>query len=177
MGAVCVQSFWRLVRSCHSNIMTSLCNPGYFHVTVIGLLTKTPRHSGSSSNGVTTHVAFGSGGFSLACENLGRMFEHFPPAPFFFFFFFLFVFFTCAFLLLLLLFFFFPLKWRIARAHYFHSLCQDQSTVTQRAETTVAKCSLTSCVQARFRIGSHTMPGQRHSQPTPTSLGEGRMSV
>ena len=28
-----------------------------------------------------------------------------------------------------------------------------------------------------FRIGSHTMPGQRHSQPTPTSLGQGSMRV
>ena len=37
-------------------------------------------------------------------------------------------------------------KWRLARAHKFHSLCQDQSTVAQRAETTVAECSLTSCV-------------------------------
>ena len=30
----------------------------------------------------------------------------------------------------------------IPRAHYFHSLGQDQSTVAQRAETTVAECSL-----------------------------------
>ena len=61
----------------------------------------------------------------------------------------------------------FFLKWRLARAQKFHSLCQDQSTVAQRAETTVAKCSLTSCVWARLRIGSHITPGQRHSQPTP----------
>ena len=58
-------------------------------------------------------------------------------------------------------------------AQMFHSLCQDESTVAQRAETTVAECSLTSCVWARFPIGSHTMPGQRHSQPTPTSLSQG----
>ena len=64
-----------------------------------------------------------------------------------------------------------------SRSNIFHSLCQDQSTVAQRAETTVAECSLTSCVWARFRIGSHTMPGQRHSQPTPTSLGQGCMRV
>ena len=38
----------------------------------------------------------------------------------------------------------------------FHSLCQDHSTVAQRAETTVAERPLTSCVWARFRIGSHT---------------------
>ena len=30
----------------------------------------------------------------------------------------------------------------------------------------VAECSLTSCVWARFRIGSHTMPGQWYSQPS-----------
>ena len=45
--------------------------------------------------------------------------------------------------------------------------------MTQRAETTVAELSLTSCVWARFRIGSHPMPAQRHSQPTPTSLVKG----
>ena len=33
------------------------------------------------------------------------------------------------------------LKWRFACAHQFHSLGQDQSTVAQRTETTVAKCS------------------------------------
>ena len=50
---------------------------------------------------------------------------------------------------------------------------QDQSTVAQRAETTVTECSLASHVWARFLIGSHTMPGQRHSQPNPTLLGQG----
>ena len=35
--------------------------------------------------------------------------------------------------------------------------------VTRRAEMTVAECSLTSCMWACFRIGSHTMPGQRRS--------------
>ena len=48
------------------------------------------------------------------------------------------------------LFFFFNLKWRLARANSFHSLGQDQSTVAQRSETTVAECSLTSGVRARF---------------------------
>ena len=38
---------------------------------------------------------------------------------------------------------FFFLKWRLARAHKFHSLGQDQSTVAQRAETTVTEFSLT----------------------------------
>ena len=69
------------------------------------------------------------------------------------------------------------LKWRLAGAHQFHSLCQDQSTVPQRAEMTVAKRSLTSCKQAHFQIGSHTMSRQRHSQPTLTSLGQGCMLV
>ena len=42
-------------------------------------------------------------------------------------------------------FFSFLFKWRLARAHYYiHSLCRDQSTVAQRAETTVTDCSLTS---------------------------------
>ena len=45
--------------------------------------------------------------------------------------------------------------------------------MAQRVETPVAECSVTSCVKARFRIGSHTMPGQRHSQPTLTSMGQG----
>ena len=44
--------------------------------------------------------------------------------------------------------------------------------MAQRAETTVTVCSLTSCVWARFLIGSHTMLEQRHSKPTPTSLGQ-----
>ena len=42
-------------------------------------------------------------------------------------------------------------------------LWQDQSTVAQHAKMTVAKCSLTSCMSARFQIGSYTMPGQRHT--------------
>ena len=72
---------------------------------------------------------------------------------------------------------FFFFKWRLARVHYFHSFDQDQSTVARRAETTVTECSLTVCVWAHFLIGSHTMPGQRHRQPTPTSLGQRRMRV
>ena len=66
-------------------------------------------------------------------------------------------------------FFFFFGGGRLTRAHWFHSLGQDPSTVAQRAEMTVAECSLASCVWARFWIGSHTMPGQQHSQLTPTS--------
>ena len=66
----------------------------------------------------------GCGSF-LACEDVGRMFQHSILAYVFYF--------------------FFP-KWRLARAHLFHSLGQDQSTLAQRAETTVAECSLTCCV-------------------------------
>ena len=72
----------------------------------------------------------------------------------------------------LFFFFFFFLKWKLARAHLFHSLGQDQSIVAHQAEMMVTECSLMSCALARFLIGSHTMPGQKHSQPTPTSLGQ-----
>ena len=65
------------------------------------------------------------GDFFLACEEFWRMFDNSLPA--------------CAFLL-------FFLKWRLTRAHYFHSLGQDQSTVAQQAETTVTECSPPSCV-------------------------------
>ena len=44
-------------------------------------------------------------------------------------------------------------------------LCQDQSTVAQRAEATVTKCCLTSCMWARFLINSHTMPGHHIVSP------------
>ena len=64
-----------------------------------------------------------------------------------------------------------------SRSNLFHSLGQDQSTVAQRAETTVIECSLRSCLWARFLTGSHSMPGQRHSQPTLTSLGQRCMHV
>ena len=50
----------------------------------------------------------------------------------------------CLGVFLFVLFCFF--KWRLARAIEFHSLGQDQSTVAQRAETTMAERSLTSCV-------------------------------
>ena len=67
----------------------------------------------------------------------------------------------------------FFLKWRLARTSLFLSLSLDQSTVAQQAETTVTECSLMSCLWAHFLIDSHTLPGQRHSQPTPTLLGQG----
>ena len=79
----------------------------------------------------------GGGDFFLAFEDFGRMFSY--------------SFHACT--------FFFVFRWRLARAHLFHSLGQDQSSVAQRAETIVVECSRTSCVWARFRIGSHTMLG------------------
>ena len=48
------------------------------------------------------------------------------------------------FILRLRFFFFFEVQ--ISSRALFHSLCQDQSTEAQRAETTVVECSLTSCV-------------------------------
>ena len=56
------------------------------------------------------------GGFFLACEDFGRMFDNSFPA--------------CA--------FFFFLKWRLGRTHLFHSLRQDQTTVAQRAKEATA---------------------------------------
>ena len=47
-------------------------------------------------------------------------------------------------------FFFYYLKWKSSRECKFHFLGQYQSTAAQRAETTVAECSFTSCVWARF---------------------------
>ena len=60
-------------------------------------------------------------GFFLACEDFfGESSDSFPTCHFFFF------------------------NWRSAQTHKFHFLGQDQSTVTQRAETTVAECFLIS---------------------------------
>ena len=64
----------------------------------------------------------GGGGFFLDCEDFGRMFDHSFPA--------------CAFLFL-----FFKVENRLRTL--ISLLGQDQSTVAQRAETTVAECSLT----------------------------------
>ena len=63
----------------------------------------------------------------LACGDLGRRFDD--------------LFHTS---IVFLSFFFFVLKWGSARAHQFHFLGQGQSTLAQRADTTVAECSLTS---------------------------------
>ena len=118
--------------------------------------TQGPRPKKIWSN-LRSNYGGGGGGFFHACQDLGRMFDHSFP--------------TCSSLSLSLS----LLKCRLARALYFRCLCQYQSTVAQRAETTVAECSLTICVWVRFQIGPHTMHGQRHSQPTPTSLSQGCM--
>ena len=63
------------------------------------------------------HDGGGGGGFLLACEDLGRMFDHsFPDKAFLF---------VCLFVCL------FVFKWIIARTHEFHSLGQDQSIMAQ----------------------------------------------
>ena len=94
----------------------------------------------------------------LACKNFGRMFDHSFPA--------------CTF------FFWVGVGgWSLACTHKVHSLCQDQSTMAQQADATEAKCSLTSYKWVCFWIGSHTMPGQRHSQPIPNLLGQGCMDI
>ena len=92
-----------------------------------------------------------SGGFFLACEDLGRMFDHSFPARAFF-----------------------VPEVEISSRTLISLLRQEQYTVAQRAEPIVAEYSLTS---SRFRLGSHTMPGQRHSQPTPISLSQGCIRV
>ena len=55
-------------------------------------------------------------------------------------------------------------------------LCQDQSTVAQWAETTVAKCPWWAACELVSLMGSHSKPGQ-YNQPIPTLLGQGCMSV
>ena len=78
------------------------------------------------------------------------MFDNSFPACAFFVVVYLFVFVVCFLgvceCVLFVCFFVFVLKWRLARAHLFQSFGQDQSTVAQRAETTVTECSPTSCV-------------------------------
>ena len=66
----------------------------------------------------------GGGGFSTLHEDFDGSFDDSFPA--------------CA--------FFFFLKWKSVRTPQFHFLGEDQSTVAQRAETTVTECSLTRCV-------------------------------
>ena len=82
---------------------------------------------------------------------------------------------ACAFILFIYLLIYFKVE--ISSRISFALFDQRRSAVAQRAEATMAECSPTSCVRTRFLIGSQTMPGQRHSQPTPTSLGQGCMRV
>ena len=89
----------------------------------------------------------------LACEALGRMFDHSFP--------------VCA-----LIFFFFYGGDQLAHTNSI-LFCQDKPIVAQWAEMTMAKCSLTSCLWTRFKIGSHPISAQWHSQPTPASLDQG----
>ena len=57
----------------------------------------------------------------------------------------------------------------------FPFLVQNQSTVVQQTEMTVAKCFLISCMWAHF---PHRFPHSRHhSQPTLTSLGQGGIHI
>ena len=69
------------------------------------------------------------------------------------------------------------LWWRLAHAHFSFSLYARISPQWLSKLRLLAKCSLASCVWALFRIGSHTMPAQRLSQPIPTSLGQECMRV
>ena len=59
-------------------------------------------------------------------------------------------------------FFFFEVEISLRTLIPLFFLCQDQPKVAQRAEMTVVKCSLMSCMWARFLIGSHTMPTIQH---------------
>ena len=106
---------------------------------------------------MTCYGGGGGGGFFLACEDFGRMFDHsFPVCAFFFPFFF------------------------SSEDQLMHTNSILYARIGPQWLSELGQlwpCSLTRCVRARFRIGSLTMPGQRHSQPTPTSLGQGCMRV
>ena len=70
-----------------------------------------------------TNCTDGGGGFFLASENLGRMFDHLLSAC---------AFFVCV-----------EISSRTLIPLF---LCQDESTVVRQAETTVTECYLTNCV-------------------------------
>ena len=119
------------------------------------LSTAGPPICAYADNRCVIYSGGGGGGFFIACEDIGRMFEHSFPA--------------CTF-------FKFYLKWRSART-LIPLFTPGSVHMAQWAETTVAEYSLTSCVWAHFQIGSLTMPGQLHSQPTLTSLSQECMRV
>ena len=78
-----------------------------------------------------TYSGFFGDGVFLSCEDFGKMFDHSFLAGVF-----------CLFVCLSV-----RVKWRLARTHRFNQfLCEDQSTLAQRVETTVVECSLTSCM-------------------------------
>ena len=62
--------------------------------------------------------------------------------------------------------------WISGRAHYFHSLGQDQSTVTQRAETTVTERSLASEVYTAHKIQLHSGQHRLGFARKQTQLGQ-----
>ena len=127
------------------------------------LLPLWPQQIATFSFSQIAATAITGGGFFLACQDFGRMFDNSFPHLYFFLFFKVEIS-SCK-------------KWRLAQANWFHSLGQDQSTVVQQAERTITMRSLTSCMWAHFLIDSHTLPGQRHNQPTPTSMGKGCITV
>ena len=109
--------------------------------------TKAVRFSSRSCGG-------GSGGFFLACKDFGRVFDSSFSACTFFF------------------------KVEISSRRLI--------PLSRPGSVQNGSASLDDCdrvfpdelrVSARFVIVSHTVPGQRHSQPTPTSMGQRCMRV
>ena len=99
----------------------------------------------------------GGGGFFLACKDLGRMFNNSFP--------------TCVFFCL----FFFYVEISSGKLTPFFRPGSVHSGSASWDDCD--RVFLMSCVWARFLIDSHTLPGQWHSQPTPTSIDQGCMCV
>ena len=89
-----------------------------------------------------------NGGFFLDCEDLGGNVRPFIPRLRFFFF----------------------LKWRLARAHQFHFYGKISLQRLSKLRRLWLNVPWQVACELVFRIGSHTVRGQRHSQPTPSSL-------
>ena len=100
-----------------------------FHTSVCWRNTKTTSSFGTMMMMMMTMMMLAF--FSLAII-FGRTFDHSFPAHAVF----------C-----------FVFRWRIARVHEFHSLGQDQSTVAQQAQTTVAECSPDKLLVSSFQDG------------------------
>ena len=148
MAGECIHQTWRkkryfkILHNLRSSFSTDLSEP-FTKAGTASLQVWLPHSTPKRPDGVG-YVSYGV--FFLAWEGSTRMFDNSFTA--------------CAFFLL-----FFSsslFKSRLGSAHYLHSIGQDQSTVAQRAETTVADCSLTRCVWGLFLTGSHTTPAQRH---------------